>query len=68
MVVVESAKKVAESASDNAVRAARIKNKLLIRLEKEIDNLPDTVGSEASVNDVQWNKDKNGMWVMSEQT
>ena len=62
---VDTAKKTAE---DNAAKAARIKSKLLTRLEKEIDNLPDLVGSEASINEVQWNKDKNGNKVRTERT
>lgn len=39
--------KTAEAAADNAVIAMRIKRKLLIKLEKEIDALPDLIGSES---------------------
>ena len=39
-------RKTAEAASDNAAVAQRIKAKLLKRLEKEIDALPELIGSE----------------------
>ena len=55
---IEVASKAAE---DNVVIAARIKRKLLLRLEHEIDKLPEeSIGSEASINVVEWGKDKNG--------
>lgn len=38
--------KTAEAASDNAAIAQRIKAKLLKRLEREIDALPELIGSE----------------------
>ena len=38
--------KIAESAADVAIVANRIKIKLLQKLEKEIDALPDGIGSE----------------------
>ena len=38
--------KTAETAADNAIIAERIKTKLLRKLEREIDNLPDLIGSE----------------------
>ena len=38
--------KIAESAADVAIVANRIKIKLLRKLEKEIDALPDEIGSE----------------------
>ena len=60
-MVAESAKKVAEVASDNAAIAARIKRKLLLRLEHEIDKLPETIGSESSVNIVEWGKTDKGV-------
>lgn len=67
-VVAESAKKVAEETSENAVIAARIKRKLLLRLEREIDLLPDSIGSEASVNIVDWGKGKDGNKQRTEKT
>lgn len=39
--------KTAQQASDNAAVAQRIKAKLLKKLEKEIDSLPDSIGSES---------------------
>lgn len=38
--------KIAAAKSDNAAIAQRIKTKLLRKLEKEIDALPDSIGSE----------------------
>lgn len=38
--------KTANMAANNAVIAQRIKQKLLSRLEKEIDSLPETIGTE----------------------
>lgn len=38
--------KAAQTASDNAAIAQRIKAKLLKRLEREIDALPELIGSE----------------------
>jgi hypothetical protein len=53
-VRVKSATKViqktADAVADNAVIAERIKTKLLQRLEKEIDSMPDSVGTERSEN------------------
>ena len=42
-----TAQKIATAASDNAAVAQRIKSKLLKKLEKEIDQLPDNIGSES---------------------
>ena len=65
-VVAESAKKVAEETSENAVIAARIKRKLLLRLEKEIDKLPESIGSETSTSGVEWGKNDQGNKVRKE--
>ena len=43
-----SVQKSAEAAADNAVIAARIRTKLLQKLEREIDALPDSMGSETA--------------------
>jgi hypothetical protein len=43
-------KKTAETAADNALIASRIRTKLLLKLEKEIDALPDLIGSETRSN------------------
>lgn len=39
-------RKTAEQTADNATVAAQIRSKLLRRLEREIDSLPDMIGSE----------------------
>jgi len=43
--ITKSQQKTAESAASNAVIAQRIREKLLRRLEKEIDALPDSIGT-----------------------
>ena len=45
-VTQEVIRKTADEAADNAVIAERIKTKLLRRLEREIDHLPESIGSE----------------------
>lgn len=45
------AQKTAESVANNAVTAMRIRQKLLSRLEKEIDDLPEYIGTNAHNND-----------------
>lgn len=64
MVSVTSQKTIevaTKAAEDNAAIAARIKRKLLLRLEHEVDKLPEeAIGSEASINVVEWVKDKKG--------
>lgn len=42
----KAVKESADAAVDNAIVAARIKSKLLRKLEREIDALPDNIGSE----------------------
>ena len=51
--------KTADIAADNATIAARIRTKLLRKLEKEIDALPDMIGSETrnSVTETEFSKD-----------
>ena len=46
-IVEETAQKTASTAANNAARAERIREKLLIKLEKEIDALPDNIGSQS---------------------
>lgn len=58
MVTPQAQQKIASVASDNAVRAQRILRKLLIRIEKEIDELPEHLGSETYSEVVA--KDKKG--------
>lgn len=43
--VIKSIQKTANSAATNAVIAQRIREKLLLRLEREIDALPDSIGT-----------------------
>ena len=49
--VTKTAQKVADSVANNAVTAMRIRQKLLSRLEKEIDALPEYIGTNAHNND-----------------
>lgn len=44
--IAKSQQKVADAISSNAEIAARIRSKLLRKLEREIDALPDNIGSE----------------------
>ena len=45
-VAQNAVQKTAEEAANNAVTAERIRTKLLERIEREIDALPDLIGSE----------------------
>ena len=45
---IKAQQKVASATADNATLAARIRTKLLQKLEHEIDNLPDSIGSESN--------------------
>ena len=45
-ITKDAVRKTAEAVSDNAIIAQRIKTKLLKKLEKEIDALPEWIGSE----------------------
>ena len=55
----KSIQKTADIAADNATIAARIRTKLLRKLEKEIDALPDMIGSETrnSVTENEFSQD-----------
>lgn len=50
--------KAIESIASNAEIYSRIKRKLLIRLEKEIDNMPEDIGSESRQTDINKSKSK----------
>ena len=70
--ITKSQQKTAEINADRATVASRIKLKLLLRLEKEIDALPDLIGSESRKSTVEKtiavkNK-KNPKAVISEST
>ena len=58
-------KKTAEQTADNATVAARIRSKLLRRLEREVDSLPDMIGSETH-NSVTESDSKDGKRVRKE--
>lgn len=59
---MKAQQKTADVNADRAVVASRIKLKLLLRLEKEIDALPELIGSESrqSLIEKTASKDKNG--------
>ena len=50
----------ADAVAENAVIAARIKAKLLRKLEKEIDALPDSIGSETRNSIVEMSNGRDG--------
>ena len=52
--------KATEAISDNVTIAARIRTKLLRRLEKEVDKLPELIGSETINSIVEYGKNKQG--------
>lgn len=58
--IMKSEQKTADVISDNATIAARIKTKLLRKLEKEIDALPDRIGSEHATGIVEYGKNDKG--------
>ncbi len=51
---------------DNAAIAQRIKEKLLKKIEKEIDNLPDKMGSEFVNGGVEYGKNEKGNKIRKE--
>lgn len=57
-VIADATQKMAAAASSNAEVAARIKAKLLRKLEKEIDALPESVGSETRNSVIEKTGDK----------
>lgn len=58
----QTIQKVANAAATNAVTAQRIRAKLLAKLEKEIDALPDSIGSERheDLTTMVYEKDERG--------
>lgn len=60
--------KTAIAASENAAIAQRIKSKLLRRLEREIDKLPDNIGSEFVTGGVEYGKNEKGNRIRKEVT
>ena len=57
---IKAQQKVASVTADNATIAARIRTKLLQKLEKEIDALPDKIGSETSGTMIEDGKSSKG--------
>lgn len=60
MASAQIQQKAAKAISDNAATAQRIKTKLLRKLEKEIDDLPDAMGSESGGSNITFGKDDKG--------
>ena len=56
----KSQQKAADAIADSATVAARIRTKLLLKLEKEIDSLPERIGSEHSTGVVEYGKNEKG--------
>ena len=71
-VIADASKRVAEKAAkvnaENAEIAARIKQKLLKHLEKEVDNLPEGTGTEmrANIQDRIYNDDNGRLMRIKE--
>ena len=65
--LARTTQKIAEANSSNAEVAARIKAKLLHKLEREIDSLPDMIGSETR-NSVVEKSTQKGKSTMKEAT
>jgi len=63
--IAKSQQKAADAISSNAETAARIKAKLLRKLEREIDLLPDKIGSDSSVTEITRKKNTKGQPVRS---
>ena len=59
--LAKSQQKAADAIADNATIAARIRTKLLLKLEKEIDALPTKIGSEHSTGIVEYGKNEKGV-------
>ena len=65
----KTAEVAAKTAEGNVEIAARIKRKLLLRLEKEVDMLPETaIGSETNSTIIEWGKNEKGNKVRKEGT
>lgn len=60
--------KTADAVSENAAIAQRIKAKLLRRLEREIDKLPENIGSEYVTGGVEYGKNEKGNRIRKEVT
>lgn len=60
--------KTADAVSENVAIAQRIKAKLLRRLEREIDKLPENIGSEYVTGGVEYGKNEKGNRIRKEVT
>jgi hypothetical protein len=58
--IAKTQQKAADAICDNVTIAARIRTKLLRRLEKEVDKLPEQIGSETINSIVEYGKNKQG--------
>ena len=58
--MAKTQQKAADAISDNVTIAARIRTKLLRRLENEVDRLPEQIGSETINSIVEYGKNKQG--------
>ena len=58
--LAKTQQKAADAICDNVTIAARIRTKLLHRLEKEVDKLPEQIGSETINSIVEYGKNKQG--------
>lgn len=67
-IAANAVQETAEAVSENAAIAARIKTKLLKRLEKEINALPEMIGSETSDTGIEWGKNDKGNKIRKERT
>lgn len=62
----EAIQKTAEAAADNAAIAQRIRMKLLLRLEKEIDSIPDNIGTDTHQSTSQRIRGENGNYTIKD--
>lgn len=62
----EAIQKTAEVAADNAAIAQRIRMKLLLRLEKEIDSIPDNIGTDTHQSTSQRIRGENGNYTIKD--
>lgn len=60
IAAIKTQQKAASTAADAAIVASRIKLKLLQRLEREVDSLPELVGSESRQSVIQNKFGENG--------
>lgn len=64
--VQKAVQKASDEASDNAAIAQRIRGKLLKRLEREIDNMPDVTGTDSHQSHSQRIRGENGNYTIKD--